>query len=86
LLAWKSVAGADIPNAGSLHFRRAPNGRGTELRLIFEYEPPGGHLGAWIAKLVKENPDAQLHDAMRRYKQLAETGDVLVTEGQTSAR
>ena len=86
LLAWKSVAGADIPNAGSLHFRGAPNGRSTELRLIFEYEPPGGHLGAWIAKLVKENPDAQLHDAMRRYKQLAETGDVLVTEGQTSAR
>jgi len=86
LLAWKSVGDADIPNAGSLHFRAAPNGRGTEVRIVFEYEPPGGHLGAWVAKLVKENPDAQVRDALRRFKQLAETGEIVTTEGQTSGR
>jgi len=86
LLAWKSVGDADVPNAGSLHFRAAPNGRGTEVRIVFEYEPPAGHLGAWIAKLVKENPDDQVRDALRRFKQLTETGEVVMTEGQTSAR
>jgi uncharacterized membrane protein len=86
LLAWKSVGDADIPNAGSIHFRPAPDQRGTEVRLVLEYEPPAGHLGAWIAKLVKENPDAQLRDALHRFKQFAETGEVLMTEGQTSGR
>ena len=86
LIAWKSVGDAAVPNAGSLHFRPAPNGRGTELRIIFEYEPPAGHLGAFVAKLFKENPDAQARDALRRFKQLAETGDVVTTEGQTSGR
>jgi uncharacterized membrane protein len=86
LLAWKSVGDAEIPNAGSLHFRAGPNGRGTEVRLVLEYEPPAGHVGAWIAKLVKENPDAQLRDALRRFKQIAETGEVLQVEGQTSGR
>ena len=86
LFAWKSVRDAEIPNAGSLHFRPAPNGRGTEVRIVLEYEPPAGHLGAWIAKLVKENPDAQLRDALRRFKQIAETGEVLSVEGQTSGR
>jgi uncharacterized membrane protein len=86
LLAWKSVGDADVPNAGSLHFRAAPNGRGTVVRIVFEYQPPAGHLGAWIAKLVKENPDDQVREAFRRFKQLAETGDIVTTEGQTSAR
>jgi uncharacterized membrane protein len=82
LLAWKSVGDADIPNAGSIHFRPAPDARGTEVRLVVEYEPPAGHLGAWAAKLVKENPDEQLRAALRRFKQLAETGEILTAEGQ----
>jgi uncharacterized membrane protein len=86
LLAWKSVGDADIPNAGSLHFRPAPNGRGTEVRIVFEYEPPAGHLGAWVAKLLRANPDTQVRDALRRFKQLAETGEIVTTDGQTSGR
>jgi uncharacterized membrane protein len=86
LLAWKSVNDADIPNAGSLHFRKAPDDRGTEVRLILEYEPPAGHLGAWIAKLMDENPDTQVRHALRRFKQLAETADVPTTAGQTLGR
>ena len=86
LLAWKSVGDADIPNAGSIHFRPAPNARGAEVRFVLEYEPPGGHLGAWVAKLLKQNPDQQVRAALRRFKQLAETGEIVTTEGQTSGR
>jgi uncharacterized membrane protein len=86
LLAWKSVGDADIPNAGSIHFRPAPNAKGTEVRLVLEYEPPAGHLGAWVAKLVKQNPEEQLRTALRRFKQLTETGEILTNEGQTSGR
>jgi uncharacterized membrane protein len=86
LLAWKSVGNADVPNAGSIHFRPAPDTRGTEVRLVLEYQPPAGHLGALVAKLLKQNPDEQVRAALRRFKQLAETGDILTTEGQTSGR
>jgi uncharacterized membrane protein len=81
LLAWKSVGDADIPNAGSLHFRAAPDARGTVVRIVFEYEPPAGHLGAWLAKLVDENPDAQVRDALHRFKQFAETGEIVGIPG-----
>jgi uncharacterized membrane protein len=79
LLAWKSIGDADIANAGSLHFRATPDGRGTEVRLVVEYEPPAGHLGAWLANVVQENPDAQVREALRRFKQLAETGEAATT-------
>jgi uncharacterized membrane protein len=86
LIAWKSIGDADVPNAGSIHFRPAPDTRGTEVRLVVEYEPPGGHVGAWIAKLMDENPTQQLSDALRRFKQLAETQEILTNDGQTSGR
>jgi uncharacterized membrane protein len=86
LLAWKSVGDSDIPNAGSIHFRPAPDAKGTEVRLVLEYEPAAGHLGAWIAKLLKENPNERVRTSLRRFKQLAETGEVLLNQDPTSGR
>src|SRR5262249_13537794 len=50
LIAWRSLENADINHAGSVWFRQAPNGRGTEVKVVINYEPPGGKLGASIAK------------------------------------
>ena len=86
LLAWKSVGDADIPNAGSMHFRPAPDGKGTEVRFVLEYEPPAGHLGAWLVKLVKANPEEQLRTALLRFKQLAEASELLTGEAPTPRR
>jgi len=33
LIAWRSVAGSDIENAGSVRFTPAPGGRGTEVKV-----------------------------------------------------
>jgi uncharacterized membrane protein len=73
LIAWRSLGGADINNAGSVHFRRLPNG-GTEVRLVMSYEPPFGRFGLEIAKLVGEDPAQQLRDDLWRFKQMMETG------------
>jgi uncharacterized membrane protein len=86
LLAWKSIGDADIPNAGSLHFRSAPGGGATEVRLVLEYQPPAGHLGAWIAKHVAEDPNAQVRDALQRFKRLVEAGDAVTADNQTTGR
>jgi hypothetical protein len=41
------------------------------------YEPPGGALGALVAKLFGEEPKQQIKSDLRRLKQVLETGEVL---------
>jgi uncharacterized membrane protein len=86
LIAWKSVAPADVANAGSVHFQTAPGGRGTEVKVVLDYEPPAGRLGAIAAKLLHEEPDTQVREDLRRFKQLMEAGEVPTTEGQPAGR
>jgi uncharacterized membrane protein len=85
-IAWRTLEGADVASAGSVHFEAAPGGRGTVVRVVLRYDPPGGRLGAFVARLFGENPDQQIADDLRRFKQLMETGEVSTVEGQTSGR
>jgi uncharacterized membrane protein len=86
LIAWRSLENADVDNAGSVRFQEAPAGRGTEVRVSLEYDPPGGMVGAAIAKLFGEAPDQQIQEDLRRFKQVMEAGERATTEGQASGR
>jgi uncharacterized membrane protein len=86
LIAWRSLENADVDNAGSVHFQPAPGGRGTEVRVSLKYDPPGGVVGAAIARLFGENPEQQIDEDLRRFKQVMETGEPIATEGQPSGR
>jgi uncharacterized membrane protein len=86
LISWRSLPGADIENAGSVRFERAPGGRGTFVRVKMEYHPPGGFFGASVAKLLGEEPEIQVQRDLYRFKQVIETGQVTTTEGQSAAR
>jgi uncharacterized membrane protein len=77
LLAWGSVDGTGVENSGSVRFTPAPAGRGTEVTIEVEYQPPAGPLGAVVAKLFGEEPLQQLQDDLRRFKQVIETGEVV---------
>jgi uncharacterized membrane protein len=81
LIAWKTVGHADVANAGSVHFSDAPGGRGTIVKVEVDYEPPAGKLGALVARLFGEDPDRQIREDLRKFKQLIETGEIT-----TSAR
>ncbi|MGZ8375735.1 MAG: SRPBCC family protein [Gemmatirosa sp.] len=80
LLAWKSLPGARVPNAGSVRFTDAPAGRGVEVKVVLEYEPPAGKVGMAVARMLGEEPDIQVREDLRRYKQLLETGELPVSE------
>lgn len=82
LIAWRSLEDADVDNAGSVRFISAPGGRGTEVRVVVEYIPPGGRIGSAIARIFGEEPRQQIADDLRRFKQIMETGEVVSIEGQ----
>jgi uncharacterized membrane protein len=71
LIAWRSLPGADVANAGSVQFR--PMGAGqTELRVRMQYAPPAGHAGAAVARLLGDAPESMLRTDLRRLKLILE--------------
>jgi uncharacterized membrane protein len=80
-ISWRSLPEADVANWGTVRFIPAPGDRGTEVRVELGYRPPAGKLGLTIAKLFGEEPATQLADDLRRFKQVLETGEIVVSEG-----
>lgn len=76
LIAWRSLPGSEINNAGSVHFAPSADGAGTEVLVVLSYEPPAGKLGAAFAKLLGEDPSKQVADDLRRLKQVMDAADV----------
>lgn len=85
-IAWQAVEGSQVRNAGAVEFEDAPGGRGTVVRVELTYDPPGGPLGAAIAKLTGEEPSTQTSKDLRRFKQVLETGDVVVSDATIGGR
>ena len=80
-LAWRSLPGSRIDYSGTVHFAAAPGDRGTEVKVVLHYDVPGGRLGRAVAKLFGEEPEQQVRDDLRRFKQVLETGDIVRSDG-----
>ncbi|MEH0842139.1 hypothetical protein V6U81_07070 [Micromonospora sp. CPCC 205711] len=67
-----------LDGAVELYLRPAPGGRGTELAV----RPLGGvrTLPGMAAHLVGDDPGRYLRDVLRRVRQLAETGELLLPD------
>jgi uncharacterized membrane protein len=79
LIGWQSLDGSTISTAGSVNFDETE--RGTRVRVHLQYSPPGGKLGAAVARLFGEDPRSQVRDDLRRFKALLE-GEFPTTAGQ----
>ena len=75
LISWKSVGDADVVSAGSVRFKSVGE-QATELNVRLQYDPPAGRVGATIAWLLGDDPQHQIAQDLRRFKQMVETGDV----------
>ena len=85
LLAWRSLPGADVDNAGRVRFSDAPNG-GTEVHVLITYRPPAGTVGSTVAKWLDPVLGQMVKEDVRRFKRIMETGEVPTTDGQPSGR
>ncbi len=86
LIAWRSLEGSSVQNAGSVRFTDATGNRGTEIRVALQYNPPGGVVGALFAKLFGEEPEQQIAEDLGRLKAMVESGQVPTNLGQASGR
>lgn len=82
LIAWRSVDEADVQHAGVVRFEPGRDGRGTWVRVEIQYQPPGGPVGAMLARA----PAEAIEEDIRRFKRLVETGEVPTIDGQSHGR
>jgi len=85
-IAWQSLPGSFVGSTGSVRFIDAPNTLGTIVHVLMQYNPPGGSMGAMIARLFGEEPGQQLRSDLRNFKMMMETGEIASVEGQSSGR
>jgi uncharacterized membrane protein len=73
VLAWRSVPGSIIQNAGIARFEENPDGT-TRLDLRMSYNPPAGALGHLVASLFGADPKHAMDEDLVRFQSLLEQG------------
>jgi uncharacterized membrane protein len=80
LIAWQSLRGSAVSTAGSVNFDETEHG--TRVSVHLQYNPPGGKVGAAVARLFGEEPNQTIREDLRRLRALLETGEIATTKGQ----
>jgi uncharacterized membrane protein len=75
MIAWKSVQGAAVANAGYVLFEPNDSG-GTEVTVRISYNPPAGAIGHAIAMAFGADPKTEMDADLMRMKSLIETGEL----------
>lgn len=75
MIAWRSLEGSQVHNAGSVHFLPLEEGRGTSVHVALTYEPLAGKIGAALGKALGGDVQKMLEKDLRRLKTLMESGE-----------
>lgn len=73
MIAWKSLEGSTVANAGYVLFE--PNNDGsTEVTVRISYNPPAGAIGHAVATIFGADPKSEMDADLLRMKAMLETG------------
>ena len=75
VIGWRSLEGSDVVSAGSVNFDETWDGLGTRVTVRLQYSPPGGKVGAAVARLFGRDAETEIREDLRRFKQVVETGE-----------
>ena len=82
LIAWRSLDGADVDNAGSVRFQRAPGAEAPSARPA-AVRAARRQARRWhCAWLFGEEPRQQIREDLRRFKQLLRPARFPLSDGQ----
>jgi uncharacterized membrane protein len=82
LIAWKTVGSPDVAHAGSVHFTPLADANATEVRIVFDYEPPAARIFGIIAEHLGMSPETLVAENLRRFKDAAENGTLSRLEAE----
>ncbi len=83
MIAWCSIPGSTVDNAGKVEFRDNGNG-GTDIHVVITYRPPAGKLGEAVARYANPAVETMVRKDIMNFKQYIETNSTNGT--YTSAR
>lgn len=83
-IAWESEQGSPFRHRGRIDFRASVGGRGTAVTLELHYHLPAGVVGVLAAKAQGSDPQNEATEALRRFKQWIETGEIATNRGPTA--
>lgn len=81
-ISWQSTGG-NLDNHGSVVFEPLDENR-TRITVGIEYKPPAGAVGEAVARLLSD-PQRQLEEDLRRFKQVVQENATEFAAGATSA-
>ena len=71
-IAWQTLPGQAIQTAGSVTFKPAPDGRGTDVHVHLQYAAPGGKAASWLASVAGQDPAKYTREGLQALKQRLE--------------
>ena len=80
-IAWASEEQM-LQHRGVIRFDKAPDARGTELKVALEFKAPTGPVARGLASLIGWEPEQLVRESLRHVKQLLEAGEIPTTLGQ----
>jgi uncharacterized membrane protein len=86
MIAWQTVPGGSLDHRGYVKFVPAAGGRGTEVHVALEYQPPGGEVGKLLGSLLGPVTEQQIQEQIRHFKNILEAGEIPTNKGQASGR
>jgi uncharacterized membrane protein len=72
MLAWRTAERSSVEHAGVIRFAD-DDGGGTQVDVRLSYNPPGGALGHFLAKLFGADPKSEMDADLERVKTALET-------------
>jgi uncharacterized membrane protein len=85
-IAWRSVEGSTIENAGKVVFEEALGGQGTKLDILISYRPPAGDVGRKIAGWLNGTVEKYIREDVANFKDHIETTQLPSANGGTSVQ
>ena len=84
VIAWRSVEGASVENAGIMRFQEENGGTRVDIKLA--YNPPAGAIGHFLARLFGADPKSEMDADLARVKTAMETGHLPRDAAQPTQR
>jgi uncharacterized membrane protein len=85
LIAWETLEGSGVDNAGSVHFEDEGEDA-TRIRVVLRYDPPADLFGAFVAKVFGADPQKEIDQDLQRFKRIMEVGSVVAAERDPAKR